>query len=132
MAGGIEMNHVPDIQGPSTFTAAFDKLIATTKRKEARTMHQQRRSYVSDRGQYAPIATLVKRHREELDLTQDEYGAKFGISGPAVFKIEHGFIRPSFYLWINIAKALKLTEQKAVVLWSACSLPKKYQKYILK
>ncbi|MCD6385649.1 hypothetical protein J7M23_07695, partial [Candidatus Sumerlaeota bacterium] len=54
----------------------------------------------------------------------------FGVSGPAIFKFEKGFVRPSLDLWLRIATALKIPERKAVLMWIKDRLPDKYQHII--
>lgn len=76
------------------------------------------------------IGESVYRHRKGQKLTQDEFGAKFGVSGPAIFKFEKGFVRPSLTLWLTIATELKIPERKALLMWIKDRLPEKYQHII--
>jgi len=76
------------------------------------------------------IGTLIADSRSNLALTQDQFGRKYNVSGPAIFKFEKGYVSPSLELWLQIAKDIGLTEQVAVVLWVKSKLPKKYQGYI--
>jgi len=72
----------------------------------------------------------IYRQRLNDKLTQDQFGAKFGVSGPAIFKFEKGFVRPSFDLWMRMAREFKLPERKAVLMWIKARLPDEYQDLI--
>lgn len=76
------------------------------------------------------LGEIIFRSRRATDLTQDEYGAKYNVSGPAIFKFEKGFVRPSLDLWLQMAKDADVTERRAVLLWLKSKLPVKYQGYI--
>ena len=77
------------------------------------------------------IGTLIADSRSNLGLTQDQFGRKYNVSGPAIFKFEKSYVSPSLELWLQIAKDIGLTEQVAVILWVKSKLPKKYQGYIV-
>lgn len=76
------------------------------------------------------LGEIVYQSRQKFDLTQDQYGAKYSISGPAVFKFEKGFVRPSLELWLQMAKDAEVPERRAVILWLKAKLPKQYQAYL--
>ena len=54
------------------------------------------------------LAEVLLKHRVSLDLTQDEYGVRYDVTGPAIFKFEKAQVRPSFRLWIRIAADMGL------------------------
>jgi len=68
--------------------------------------------------------------RKNSKLTQDEYGKRYDISGPAVFKFEKGKVKPSLELWLRMAKDMGIPEGRAVLLWSREKLPERYREYI--
>lgn len=76
------------------------------------------------------IGEIIYKARLAADLTQDEYGSKYSVSGPAVFKFEKGYVRPSLELWLAMAKDAGIAERRAVVLWVKSKLPSKFQGYV--
>ena len=78
------------------------------------------------------IGDLLADERKRLSLTQDQFGKKYGISGPAVFKFEKNYVRPSLQLWLSMAKDLKISEEDAVLMWIRSKLPKKLQEYVVR
>lgn len=76
------------------------------------------------------IGEEIYRHRKSMKLTQDEFGSRFGVSGPAIFKFEKGFVRPSLELWLRIAAELRIPERRAVLMWIKDRLPEKHQHII--
>lgn len=76
------------------------------------------------------IGEIIYKSRMNLDLTQDEYGARYSVSGPAVFKFEKGYVRPSLELWLQMAEDAGLPERRSVLLWLKSKLPAKYQDYV--
>ncbi|GEM_PF-493141 len=76
------------------------------------------------------LGEIIYDHRRSLDLTQDEYGSRYGISGPAVFKFEKGFVRPSLELWLRMAADAGVPERRAVLLWLKSKLPERLQDYV--
>lgn len=76
------------------------------------------------------IGAIVFKHRRELNLTQDAYGGRYGVSGPAIFKFEKGFVRPSLALWMRIADDARLPRPWAVRVWLRESLPSRYRDYV--
>lgn len=76
------------------------------------------------------LGDTIYKSRLDLDLTQDEFGARYSVSGPAIFKFEKGYVRPSLALWLRIADETPLTERRAVIMWLRSKLPKQYQNYL--
>lgn len=68
--------------------------------------------------------------REKLGLTQDQFGAKYGVSGPAIFKFEKNYVKPSLELWLKIAHDCGISERHAVLLWVKAKLPNEYHDFI--
>lgn len=77
------------------------------------------------------IGALIAECREKSGLTQDQFGQKYNVSGPAIFKFEKGYVKPSLELWLQFAKDLSISEQQAVLLWIKAKLPKKFQGFVL-
>lgn len=76
------------------------------------------------------IGDTIYEARLKLNLTQDEFGSKFKISGPAVFKFEKGYVKPSLDLWLQMAKDFNIEERKAVLMWAKSRLPDNFQEMI--
>lgn len=76
------------------------------------------------------IGTLIAKSRTKMALTQDQFGRKYSVSGPAIFKFEKGYVKPSLELWLKIAKDISISEQTAVLMWIKAKLPKKFQSFI--
>ena len=76
------------------------------------------------------IGTRVAESRQTLGLTQDQFGARYGVSGPAVFKFEKGYVKPSLDLWLKMARDCDIAEKKAVLLWIKAKLPPQYRTFI--
>lgn len=76
------------------------------------------------------IGNIIYKARKDRRLTQDEFGGKYNVSGPAIFKFEKGYVRPSIGLWMKIATDLELSEKWAILLWLKSTVPKKYQDFI--
>jgi len=76
------------------------------------------------------LGSRIAESREKLGLTQDQFGARYGVSGPAVFKFEKGYVKPSLDLWLKMALDCNIAEKKAVLLWIKAKLPKEYQAFI--
>jgi len=91
-----------------------------------------RRSFEASMGTTGPniIGERIYEHRVALELTQDQFGAKYGVSGPAIFKFEKGYVKPSLDLWLVLSKDFKIPEKKAVLMWVKSRLPEKYQSLI--
>ena len=76
------------------------------------------------------IGDIINKTRKELSVTQDEYGARHSVSGPAIFKFEKGYVRPSLPLWLAMAADADVSERRAVLLWVRSKLPQKYQRCV--
>lgn len=76
------------------------------------------------------LGEIIYRNRLSLDLTQDEYGSRYSVSGPAIFKFEKGYVRPSLELWLKMAHDAEINERRAVLLWLKSKLPEPYQDYV--
>jgi len=76
------------------------------------------------------LGARIAELRKKLGLTQDQFGARYGVSGPAVFKFEKGYVKPSLELWLKIARECGIPEKKAVLLWVRAKLPQQFQPFI--
>lgn len=76
------------------------------------------------------LGARIAQSRENMKLTQDQFGARYGVSGPAIFKFEKGYVKPSLELWMKMARDCGIPEKKAVLLWIKAKLPQQYQSYI--
>lgn len=76
------------------------------------------------------LGEVIYASRLGESLTQDQYGAKYDVSGPAIFKFEKGYVKPSLDLWLKMAADAELSERRAVLLWVKSKLPEQYQDYI--
>ena len=76
------------------------------------------------------LGEIIYQSRMTQSMTQDEFGQKFDVSGPAIFKFEKGYVRPSLRLWLRIAEKAEIPERRAVLLWLKSKLPADYQDYI--
>jgi DNA-binding XRE family transcriptional regulator len=76
------------------------------------------------------IGDLIGASRTKLNLTQDQFGKRYNVSGPAIFKFEKGYVKPSLELWLRMAKDIDISEQEAVLMWARGKLPKKFQSFV--
>jgi len=76
------------------------------------------------------IGDLIGKSRSDMGLTQDQFGKKYNVSGPAIFKFEKNYVKPSLDLWLSMAKDMKIKEQTAVLMWIRGKLPKKFQNFV--
>lgn len=76
------------------------------------------------------LGKLIYERRLEQGLTQDQFGSKYDVSGPAIFKFEKGYVNPSFKLWMRMAADFEIGEGLAVLLWAKAKLPPEYQDLI--
>ncbi len=76
------------------------------------------------------IGEIVRKHRRETQLTQEQYGRRYGVSGPAIFKFEKGFVKPSLRLWMRISADTDISVPWAVRIWLKDSLPEQYKQYV--
>lgn len=72
------------------------------------------------------IGQAIFEHRKKTGYTQDQFGKKINISGPAVFKFERGFVRPSLDVWLQIATDMNLDREYAVLMWMKDRLPDEF------
>lgn len=72
----------------------------------------------------------IYQSRTALGLTQDQFGAKYHVTGPAIFKFEKGYVKPSLVLWLKMAKDFDIAENRAVLMWVKSRLPEEYQDLI--
>ncbi|MBN1476460.1 helix-turn-helix transcriptional regulator [Candidatus Sumerlaeota bacterium] len=73
------------------------------------------------------LAQFIQLHRTEAGLTQDAFGALYGVSGPAIFKFERGYVNPSLDLWLSISKDCGVPRDAAVLLWVQAKLPPEHR-----
>lgn len=76
------------------------------------------------------LGDIIFESRKKDDLTQDQYGQKYDVSGPAIFKFEKGYVKPSLELWLKMAADAELSQRRAVLLWIKSKLPEQFQEYI--
>jgi DNA-binding XRE family transcriptional regulator len=76
------------------------------------------------------IGDIIYESRQRDNLTQDQYGAMYNVSGPAIFKFENCYVRPSLELWLKMAANAELSQRRAVLLWVKSMLPEQFQEYI--
>lgn len=76
------------------------------------------------------LGDIIYKARQDQSLTQDQYGAKYSVSGPAIFKFEKGYVKPSLELWLKMAADADINERRSVLLWVKSKLPDNYQDYI--
>ena len=76
------------------------------------------------------IGEIIYGARQKAGLTQDQYGAKYSVSGPAIFKFEKGYVKPSLELWISMAGDATVSQRRAVLIWARAKLPEQFQGYI--
>lgn len=73
------------------------------------------------------LGEKIYDYRVRENMTQDQLGARYSVSGPAIFKFEKGYVRPSLGLWMRMSHDFKILEKKAVLLWVKSKLPDEYQ-----
>jgi DNA-binding XRE family transcriptional regulator len=76
------------------------------------------------------LGSRIGDSRTKMSLTQDQFGARYGVSGPAIFKFEKGYVKPSLELWLKMARDCDIPEKKAVLMWVKAKLPQEYQSFI--
>jgi DNA-binding XRE family transcriptional regulator len=76
------------------------------------------------------LGDIIYAARQRESLTQDQYGARYSVSGPAIFKFEKGYVKPSLELWLKMSHDAAISERRSVLLWVKSKLPDKYQEYI--
>ena len=73
----------------------------------------------------------IYESRVALGLTQDQFGAKYHVTGPAIFKFEKGYVKPSLELWLRMAKDCEIPEKRSVLMWVKSRLPEEFQDLIV-
>lgn len=76
------------------------------------------------------LGDIIYKSRQQENLTQDQFGSRYGVSGPAIFKFEKGYVKPSLELWLKMASDAGISERRAVLLWVKSKLPEPFQEYI--
>jgi transcriptional regulator with XRE-family HTH domain len=77
------------------------------------------------------MGEIIARSRTATGLTQDEFGRRYSVSGPAVFKFEKGHAKPSLRLWLRMAADAKVPENSAILLYVKDKLlPRKLRDFI--
>jgi DNA-binding XRE family transcriptional regulator len=76
------------------------------------------------------LGDVIYGSRQKGNLTQDQYGAKYNVSGPAIFKFEKGYVKPSLDLWLKMAEDASISQRRAVLLWVKSKLPDEFQEFI--
>ena len=76
------------------------------------------------------VGEAIFRHRKKIGMTQDQFGSKFHVSGPAIFKFEKGYVRPSLEVWLKIAGDIKIPRTHAVLMWLKDRLPDEFSSLI--
>jgi DNA-binding XRE family transcriptional regulator len=72
----------------------------------------------------------IYENRIALGLTQDQFGSKYHVTGPAIFKFEKGYVKPSLELWLRMAKDFEVPVKRAVLMWVKSRLPEEFQDLI--
>lgn len=76
------------------------------------------------------IGKLISALRKRLGLTQDQFGAVYGVSGPAIYKFEKGYVNPSLQLWMKFSHDSGLSEKQAALLWCKGKLSEQHSRHI--
>jgi len=76
------------------------------------------------------LGDIIFESRQKENLTQDQYGQKYDVSGPAIFKFEKGYVKPSLELWLKMAADAEISRRRAVLLHVKSKLPEQFQDYI--
>ncbi len=76
------------------------------------------------------LGDIIYSSRQKENLTQDQYGSRYSVSGPAIFKFEKGYVKPSLELWLKMAVDSGISQRRAVLLWVKSKLPDEFQEYI--
>jgi len=76
------------------------------------------------------LGSRIAESRSRQGLTQDQFGLRYGVSGPAVFKFEKGYVKPSLELWLKMARDCDIPDKKAVLMWIKAKLPREYQAFV--
>ncbi|NQU45143.1 helix-turn-helix transcriptional regulator [bacterium] len=76
------------------------------------------------------VGSRIMDFRKRSKLTQADLANRYGISGPAVFKFEKGFVIPSLKLWQKMAADMDIPEKEAILLWVREKLPVRMQNLV--
>src|SRR5262245_57470835 len=76
------------------------------------------------------IGDILFKYRSSLNETQDEFGKRYQVSAPAIFKFEKAYVKPAMKLWIKMAQDAGVPQKRAVLLWAKAKLPRQYQEYL--
>ncbi|MBN1515352.1 helix-turn-helix transcriptional regulator [Candidatus Sumerlaeota bacterium] len=76
------------------------------------------------------LGKRIQELRKRMAMTQDQFGTKYGVSGPAIFKFEKNYVKPSLELWMRMSEDCGMSERQAVLLWVKAKLPERYHEYI--
>ena len=76
------------------------------------------------------LGEQIHNHRDVCGLTQDQFGAKYQVSGPAIFKFEKGYVKPSLDLWLKMSEDFGIPTRKAVLMHVKSKLPEEFQDFI--
>lgn len=76
------------------------------------------------------IGDMIGKSRTKMGLTQDQFGKCYNVSGPAIFKFEKSYVKPSLDLWMAMAKDMKINEKESVLIWVRAKLPKKFGDFV--
>jgi len=76
------------------------------------------------------LGEIIQDHRFKLRMTQDQFGSKYAVSGPAIFKFEKGYVHPSLTLWLRISEDIGFPERKAVLMHVQSKLPDEFRALI--
>lgn len=69
------------------------------------------------------LGSRIMKYRKAHNLTQADLAERYGVSGPAIFKFEKGFVTPSLKLWQKIAANIGIPEKESVLIWVKEKLP---------
>lgn len=72
------------------------------------------------------IGKTIERYRKSLGKTQDQLGTMYSVTGPAIFKFEKGYVKPSLELWMRVAYDAGLTPRNALMCWIKDKLPEQF------
>jgi transcriptional regulator with XRE-family HTH domain len=76
------------------------------------------------------LGEQIYDNRTAQGLTQDQFGSMYKVTGPAIFKFEKGYVRPSLILWLKMAKDFEISENRSVLMWVKSRLPEEFQHLI--
>ncbi|HBF33309.1 TPA: hypothetical protein DDW35_01970 [Candidatus Sumerlaeota bacterium] len=71
----------------------------------------------------SPLAARLMSFRKKNHLTQADLAVRYGVSGPAIFKFEKGFVLPSLRLWQKMAADMDIPDKEAVLMWIKEKVP---------